>query len=78
MNLKETLKKVRKNGGVIAVIFAILLIVPIALFLQGLLIYLVYNYLVLWIIPTLPVIGYIKACVIGIILCFIGSFFKKH
>ena len=78
MSLQETLEKISKEGGVIAVILFIMLLIPLAFFLQGLLIYLAYNYLVLWVIPTLPVISYFKACVVGVILGFIGSFFKKY
>lgn len=78
MSLQETLEKISKEGRVIAVILFIMLLISLAFFLQGLLIYLAYNYLVLWVIPTLPVISYFKACVVGVILGFIRSFFKKY
>ena len=55
----------------------ILLFITIALAISGGLFFLVWNYLVLWLIPHLPYLTFPQSVVASIVLSFFGSFFKN-
>lgn len=59
-------------GIVIFVIMAILGAIAI----QGVLIYFIWNWLLLFLIPTLPTLTFIQATVAGVVLSVFGAFFK--
>lgn len=62
--------------GIAVAILLIIVAIAIMFFFNGLVVFLVWKYLVLWLIPTLPVLSYIQSCVAAVILSVIGSFFK--
>lgn len=67
-----------KNLGFIGWILMlplILIIITIALAISGGMFFLVWNYLVLWLIPHLPYLTFLQSIVASIVLRFFGSFF---
>ena len=75
-NMKETLDSISSKHGLWAVILLAILLIPLLVAFQGLIIWFVWNYLVIFLIPTLPAIGFIKSCVAGVVLSVLGSFFR--
>ena len=69
--------KFLKGLPVLVAILLVILLIAIAIGFQGVIVYLVWNYLVLWLIPTLPVLGFTQSCVAGVILSILGSFFRS-
>lgn len=55
----------------------VLIIITIALAISGGVFFLVWNYLVLWLIPHLPYLTYLQSVVASVVLSFFGSFFKN-
>ena len=55
----------------------ILIIIIIALAISGGIFFLVWNYLVLWLIPPLPSLTFLQSIAASIVLGFFGSFFKN-
>ena len=54
-----------------------LILITIALAISGGMFFLVWNYLVLWLIPHLPYLTFLQSLVASVILNFFGSFFKN-
>lgn len=55
----------------------ILVLITIALAISGGMFFLVWNYLVLWLIPHLPYLTFLQSMVASVVLNFFGSFFKN-
>ena len=55
----------------------ILILITIALAISGGLFFLVWNYLVLWLIPHLPCLTFLQSVAAFVVLSFFGSFFKN-
>ena len=55
----------------------ILILITIALAISGGAFFLVWNYLVLWLIPHLPYLTFLQSVVASVVLSFFGSFFKN-
>lgn len=55
----------------------ILILITIALAISGGVFFLVWNYLVLWLIPHLPYLTFLQSVVASVVLSFFGSFFKN-
>lgn len=55
----------------------ILILITIALAMSGGMFFLVWNYLVLWLIPHLPYLTFLQSLVASVVLNFFGSFFKN-
>lgn len=55
----------------------VLILITIALAISGGMFFLVWNYLVLWLIPHLPYLTFLQSLVASVILNFFGSFFKN-
>lgn len=55
----------------------ILILITIALAISGGVFFLVWNYLVLWLIPHLPYLTFSQSVVASIVLSFFGSFFRN-
>ncbi len=55
----------------------ILILITIALAISGGVFFLVWNYLVLWLIPHLPYLTFLQSVVASLVLSFFGSFFKN-
>ena len=55
----------------------ILILITIALAISGGAFFLVWNYLVLWLIPHLPYLTFLQSVVASLVLSFFGSFFKN-
>lgn len=69
-----------KNLGFIGWILMlplILIIITIALAISGGMFFLVWNYLVLWLIPHLPYLTFLQSIVASVVLGYFGSFFKN-
>ncbi len=69
-----------KNLGFIGwmiMIPLILILTTIALAISGGMFFLVWNYLVLWLIPHLPYLTFLQSLVASVVLNFFGSFFKN-
>lgn len=71
------MKEFLKGLPILVAIILVLIILAIAVGFQGLIVYLVWNFLVLWLIPTLPALGFIQSCVAGVILSILGGFFRS-
>lgn len=56
----------------------VLIIITIALAISGGMFFLVWNYLVLWLIPHLPYLTFLQSVVASVVLGFFGSFFKNN
>lgn len=63
--------------GWIVMIPVILILIIIALAISGGVFFLVWNYLVLWLIPTLPYLTFPQSVVASLVLSFFGSFFRN-
>lgn len=63
--------------GWMVLIPLILILTTIALAISGGMFFLVWNYLVLWLIPHLPYLTFLQSTVAFVILNFFGSFFKN-
>ncbi len=55
----------------------ILILITIALAISGGAFFLVWNYLVLWLIPYLPYLTFLQSMVASVVLSFFGSYFKN-
>lgn len=55
----------------------ILILTIVALAISGGVFFLVWNYLVLWLIPTLPYLTFAQSVVASLVLSFFGSFFRN-
>lgn len=55
----------------------ILILITIALAMSGGMFFLVWNYLVLWLIPHLPYLTFLQSMVASVVLSFFGSYFKN-
>jgi hypothetical protein len=55
----------------------ILILITIVLAISGGMFFLVWNYLVLWLIPHLPYLTFLQSVVASIVLSFFGSFFRN-
>ena len=69
-----------KNLGLIGwvkMFSLILIIIIIALAISGGIFFLVWNYLVLWLIPPLPSLTFLQSIAASIVLGFFGSFFRN-
>ncbi len=55
----------------------ILILITIVLAISGGMFFLVWNYLVLWLIPHLPYLTFLQSVVASVVLSFFGSFFKN-
>lgn len=69
-----------KNLGFLGWVMMIplgLILITIALALSGGMFFLVWNYLVLWLIPHLPYLTFLQSVVASVVLSFFGSFFKN-
>ena len=55
----------------------ILILITIGLAISGGMFFLVWNYLVLWLIPHLPYLTFLQSVVASLVLSFFGSFFKN-
>lgn len=55
----------------------ILILIPITIAISGGVFFLVWNYLVLWLIPPLPHLTFLQSVVASVVLSFFGSFFKN-
>ena len=55
----------------------ILILITIVLAISGGMFFLVWNYLVLWLIPHLPCLTFLQSVAAFVILSFFGSFFKN-
>lgn len=69
-----------KNLGVkgyVVMLPLILILITIALAISGGVFFLMWNYLVLWLIPHLPYLTYLQSVVASVVLSFFGSFFKN-
>ena len=63
--------------GWMVMIPIILILITIALVISGSMFFLVWNYLVLWLIPHLPYLTFLQSVAASIVLSFFGSFFKS-
>ena len=63
--------------GCVMMIPLVLILITIALAIQGGAFFLVWNYLVLWLIPHLPYLTYLQSVVASVVLSFFSSFFKN-
>lgn len=63
--------------GCIVMLPLILLLITIALAISGGVFFLVWNYLVLWLIPHLPYLTFLQSVAASVVLSFFGSFFKN-
>lgn len=63
--------------GWMVMIPLILILIIIALAISGGVFFLVWNYLVLWLIPTLPYLTFSQSVAASVILNFFGSFFNN-
>lgn len=63
--------------GWVMMIPLVLILITIALAIQGGAFFLVWNYLVLWLIPHLPYLTYLQSVVASVVLSFFSSFFKN-
>ena len=70
----DKFKKLRFTGWLI-VLPLILIFITIALAISGGVFFLVWNYLVLWLIPHLPYLTFLQSIVASVVLRFFGSFF---
>lgn len=61
----------------IVMFLLILILITIALAISGGVFFLVWNYLVLWLIPPLPYLTFSQSVVASVVLSFFGSFFKN-
>lgn len=61
----------------IVILPLILLLITTALAISGGVFFLVWNYLVLWLIPHLPYLTFLQSVVASVVLSFFGSFFKN-
>lgn len=69
-----------KNLGFIGwmiMIPLILILTTIALAISGGMFFLVWNYLVLWLIPHLPYLTFLQSVIASVVLNFFSSFFKN-
>lgn len=69
-----------KNLGFIGwmmLIPIILILITIALAIYGGMFFLVWNYLVLWLIPHLPYLTFLQSVGASVVLGFFGNFFKN-
>ena len=73
------LNKIKNLGflGWVMMIPLVLILITIALAIQGGAFFLVWNYLVLWLIPHLPYLTYLQSVVASVVLSFFSSFFKN-
>ena len=73
------LNKIKNLGFTdwIVTIPLILIIITIALAISGGVFFLVWNYLVLWLIPPLPYLTFLQSVAASVVLSFFGSFFKN-
>lgn len=55
----------------------ILILITIVLAISGGMFFLVWNYLVLWLIPHLPYLTFLQSVVASMVLSFFGSFFRN-
>lgn len=55
----------------------ILILITIVLAISGGMFFLVWNYLVLWLIPHLPYLTFLQSVVASVVLSFFGSFFRN-
>ena len=55
----------------------ILILITRALAMSGGMFFLVWNYLVLWLIPYLPYLTFLQSMVASVVLSFFGSYFKN-
>ena len=55
----------------------ILILITIVLAISGGVFFLVWNYLVLWLIPHLPCLTFLQSVAAFVVLSFFGSFFKN-
>ena len=74
-----TLDKFKNLGfiGWILMLPLILILITIALAISGGMFFLVWNYLVLWLIPHLPYLTFLQSIVASVVLGYFGSFFKN-
>ena len=74
-----SLDRIKNLGflGWMMLIPLILILITIALAASGGLFFLVWNYLVLWLIPHLPYLTFLQSVVASVVLSFFGSFFKN-
>ena len=63
--------------GWMVVIPLTLILIIIAIAISGGVFFLVWNYLVLWLIPYLPYLPYLQSVAASVVLSFFGSFFKS-
>jgi hypothetical protein len=63
--------------GWMVILPLILVISTITLAISGGVFFLVWNYLVLWLIPHLPCLTFLQSVVASIVLSFFGSFFRN-
>ena len=55
----------------------ILILITIGLAISGGMFFLVWNYLVLWLIPHLPYLTFLQSLVASTVLSFFGSYFRN-
>jgi hypothetical protein len=63
--------------GWMVTLLLILVISTITLAISGGVFFLVWNYLVLWLIPHLPCLTFLQSVAAFVVLSFFGSFFKN-
>lgn len=63
--------------GWVVMLPLILILITIVLAISGGVFFLVWNYLVLWLIPHLPYLTFLQSVVASLVLSFFGSFFKN-
>ena len=73
------LEKFKNLGfkGYMVMLPLILIFIIVALAISGGLFFLVWNYLVLWLIPSLPSLTFLQSIAASIVLGFFGSFFRN-
>ena len=74
--MKETLNNISNKYGIGVLILLFIILIPLLIAFQGLVVWFVWNYLVLFIVPTLPALGFFKSCIVGVVLSVLGSFFR--
>lgn len=80
MSLEDDIvKKIKdSNLGIGSACLLTLVVLVIALLLNGFLVYIAWNWLILEIVPALTTytLTYLQCCAIGVVLSIIGGFFK--
>lgn len=73
------LNRIKNLGfkGWMVMIPVILILIIIALAISGGVFFLVWNYLVLWLMPDLPCLTFPQSVVGSLVLSFFGSFFRN-